>query len=188
MARLTTVTKARKSPGKCGRCGEVIKQGESYYWWSNMVGSRGVKKVRCQKHKPRPSEMCGSDKLSRLMAAREAVEDILGGSPEDFDSFKSDVVQALNDAAQEVRDVGEEYGESFDNMPEGLQQGDTGQRCEEMRDNCEGWADEIESAASEVEGLETPEPPDDLPEGEKPDLDVQEIIDLAETAIDVIEV
>lgn len=149
-----------------------------------MVGSHGVKKVRCSDHRPRPSELCGSDKLSRLMAAGESVEDATMAAPVDFESFKSDIADALRSAASEVEEVGQEYGESFDNLPEGLQQGETGQRCEEMRDNCSDWASQIESAADEVEALEEPE----TKEGEEPgEVDVQAIIDAAESAISVIE-
>jgi len=190
MPRVTTVVKARKDAGKCGRCNQSIKAGETYFWWSVMMGSRGVRKIRCAKCRPRPSDLTSSDKLSRIYAAQESVEDILGGAPDNFITFRDDVVQALNDCAQEIREVGEEYGESYDNMPEGLQQGETGQRCEEMRDNCEQWADALESAAREIESMEDEQPePDEADkregetEEEPPEPDYQQIIDAAEGAL-----
>lgn len=179
MARLHTVT-ARK-PNKCGSCGAKIKPGETYFWWANRIGRSSSKKVRCAAHKPKPSEMVSSDKMSRIMAAQESVEAVLYGEQKDFESFQGDVAQALRDAASEIRETGEEYGESFDNMPEGLQQGDTG-----MRDGCEQWADSLESAADEIEGLtaEDTEPQD----GEEAEVDYQPIIDLAEAALGEISV
>ncbi len=189
MARLTSVAKAQKSPGSCGKCSSVILKGEPYYWWSNMVGSRGVRRIRCSKCRPRPSELVGSDKISRIMGAVEQVEDSLGqlvdvisGNPKSFTEFRDDVANALQDASQEIGSVGEEYGESFDNMPEGLQQGETGQRCEEMRDNCSDWACQLEDAANTISDMETPETkPTDIP-------DVQDIIDAANDALSAVEV
>lgn len=150
MARVTYVQKARKAPGIC-RCGKKIEAGDSYFWWQNY---RSPKQFRCSEHRPRPSEYATtSDKLSRLYAAQENVEDALVamlGDPDDA----SDIAQALRDAAETAREVGDEYRESADNIEDGF--GTRTSQCDELEekgDNCDSWADELESAADDLDTL-----------------------------------
>jgi hypothetical protein len=132
--------------------------------------------------------MTTSDKLSRLYAAQEFVEDALRGEIplSEWDDYKAAVAEALNNAAQEAREVGEEYTSSRDNMPEGLQNAGTGEELEQKAQSCEDWADALESAASSVEGMDAPEP-DEPAEGEEADPDPEvpttEIDDEASNAI-----
>jgi hypothetical protein len=158
MARVTFVTKARKDQGTCRRngCGKTILTGDSYYWFANLIGRSSQRKNFCAEHRPKPSEMTTSDKLSRLYGAQEELETALSKA-----TTYEDIASALRDAANEAREVGEEYQESLSNMPEGLQQGQTGQDIEEKAQNCESWADELESAADEIESKDDDDIDDD---------------------------
>lgn len=157
MARITLVKKAQKDQGKCRRCGAVIKLGDSYFWFANRLGRMSVRKVFCAAHRPRPSEVTTSDKLSQLYGAQEAFEDQV------FDSLE-DIASALRDAASTAEEVGQEYRDSLDNMPDGLRDADSN-GIQEKIDACSDWQGELEQAADEVEGFEMPE--EEESEGDK---------------------
>lgn len=151
MPRVTTVNKARKAQGSCGKCGAKIKKGDSYRWWKFRYGGR---RVRCMKPEcaPKASDLTQSAFYGTLYSIEESLSDAIaafesGGEPDDL-------AGELRTAADDLRNLGEECGSSLENMPEGLQQGDTGQMLENRRDECESKADEMESAADELEGLE----------------------------------
>jgi hypothetical protein len=152
MARVATVDKARKSPGKCGKCGQEIPAGAGYRHWS--PGFRGGKRIRCLNcPTPRASETTGNDKLATCYGAGEAVEDAL-------DAFQNDgdieaLRGAVEEAAGQVREAAEMYRESQQNIEDGFQHA-TSQSDElgEKADNLESKADEMESAASDLEEFE----------------------------------
>lgn len=175
MAKLNFVKKAQdsKEPRKCIRCGTKIKPGDSYWWFANRIGRSSIRKNYCAKHRPRPSDMTTSDKLSQLYSAQESVEDEQNnrtdkdGVPISFDDYKSAMADALRSAADQARQVGGEYQESLDNMPEHLQESSG---ISERVEACIDWADALEAAADEVESFEY-EAPDDLEDGEEPDME-----------------
>jgi len=152
--RVNVIEKCRKSPGKCGKCGKVIEAGHKYRW---AKGRYTMKMVRCDRLRCnfRQSDLTGSDKLSRLYAARESVEDLL---ETDFES-PSDIIDALVDAANEARDVGSEYSEASSNLDGKL----NWEELEEKAQQCEQWADALEDVvldeydADQFEGDDTPE-------------------------------
>ena len=151
MPRVTTVKKAQKAQGECGKCNTKINKGDSYRWWKFRFGGRYV---RCLKPEcsPKPSDLTQSEFYGTLYGIQESVETAL-------DDFRNggelgDLASALNDAAGELRELGEECQGKLDNMPEGLQQGDTGQLLENRASECESKADELESAAGEIESVE----------------------------------
>lgn len=143
--RVNFVNKARKAPGNCFRCGMAIGQGEPYRWFKFNFGP---KRVYCEQHNPRPSEMTSSDKLARLYAAQEGIAEAI------LSEDKEAIVTALEEAMNTAQEVGEEYEESLNNMPEGLQQGLTGEEIQEKVDACSSWESELSSALGEVEDLE----------------------------------
>lgn len=157
MPRVTTVAKARKSPGECGKCGSKIKKGHGYRWWKFRYGGR---RVRCMESacSPKPSDLTQSEFYGNLYGIQEDVDAAIeafraGGGA-------SELAGALNDAAERLRELGQECQDKFDNMPDGLQQGDTGQLLEQRVEGCEEKADELDSAASEAESI-TDESTDD---------------------------
>lgn len=148
MARLTTVDKARQSPGNCGKCQKEIKKGDRYLWWKPF---RSGKRMRCGTcPRPRPSEVATNDKVSMCLSAGESVEDAINlfrknGEIEDLRS-------ELESAAETVREAAEAYRESAQNIEDGFQH-TTSQSDElnEKGDNLDSKADEIEQAASALE-------------------------------------
>lgn len=142
MPKVNTVDKARKSPGDCGKCGAKIKAGMPYRW---AKGRYGPKKVRCPKCAFRPSDLTGSDKLSRLYSARESVEDVLVPDFDDTDAVRD----AISSAVDEAREVASEYSDAAENMSA------TRDEMEEKSSQCESWADELEGVdVEEFEGKE----------------------------------
>ena len=152
--RVNTVGKCRKSPGKCGKCGVVIKAGDKYRW---AAGRFTGKKVRCDKLKCqlRPSDLTGSDKLSRLYSAREDLEDFIGTDFESADEVK-DAIQA---AADEAREVASEYEEAVSALDGRL----NSDELQDKADQCNAWADELDNV--DVEEFEPN--PDDKDDEEK---------------------
>jgi hypothetical protein len=150
MPRVTSVAKAQKEQGSCGKCGTKIETGQPYRWWKFRYGGR---RVRCMKPNcsPRSSDLTGSDKLSRCYAAGESISDAIDEfrKNKDIDDLRS----TLEDAANEIREVGEEYRESASNVENGMN-GNRMPICDELEekaDNLDSKADEIEGVAGDLE-------------------------------------
>lgn len=162
MPRVTSVAKAQKTPGKCGRpgCGVEIAKGDSYYWFKFRYGG---KHVRCGKHFPRTSELTQSDKLSTAWAAVEAIDDAVAAfgeiavkSADDKDALKAGIETLKSDvesAKEEIEQVGQDYLDSKDNMPENFQDGDQAQDMEAKANSLEEFAQELDEALSELDEL-----------------------------------
>jgi hypothetical protein len=177
--RVNTVDRCRKSPGTCGRCGTKITEGMGYRW---AKGRYTGKKVRCLNAAChfRPSDLTGSDKLSRLYSAREEVEDVLATDFDDADEVRS----ALETAAGEAREVGEEYAEASSNLDGRL----NAEELDEKAQQCENWADELEGV--DVEDFEpTPTVNEDqiAKEADRKDEWREEIRGNAQAALDSLE-
>lgn len=158
MPRVTLVKKARKTPGKCGRCAVTIKKGESYFHWKFRFGG---KNIRCINHRPRQSELTQSDKLSTIYSAVENMEDALTDFDEigvadlgDKDALLGgleELKSAVESAKEEIEQTKDDYEQSRDNMPESLQDGPTGQEIEEKANALEEFAGELDEAVSEID-------------------------------------
>ena len=151
MARVQTVEKSLKSPGACGKCNTIIAKGQPYRWFKFRYGGGG-KRVRCTAAAcaPRPSELTGSDKLSRVYAVGESVSDALEAFRESYDL--DDLKSALTDGAEQLREVAGEYRESAENMESGMN-GNRMPMCDELEekaDHLEGVADELDSAEANL--------------------------------------
>ena len=151
MPRVTTVLKARKSPGECGKCGVEIKPGAAYRWWKFRYGGKRVRCMVCPG--PRASELTNNDKLSQCYAAGEALDDALRAFERDYDL---DALRgAAEDAGSEVRAAGEAYRESADNIESGFgHETEQSQEFAQKADNLESKADEIESCISDLEAFD----------------------------------
>jgi chromosome segregation ATPase len=143
MPRVHFVKKALKD-------NDVVKKGEPYYWWKFRHGGKHLSKTH-----PRQSQLTQSDKLSRLYAAQEGVEDAaLSGefTGTDVDNLR----QAVDDAKSEVESVKEEYEESHSNMESAFPNGcPVMEEIQEKVDACEGIIDSLDSALSELDGLDS---------------------------------
>lgn len=88
--------------------------------------------------------MEGSDKIARLRAAQENIDDVL----EAWDSDDTNALSgAMADAAEQAREVQSEYEEALDAWEHGNEQ------LQEKVDQVEAWADELENAVTELENL-----------------------------------
>jgi methyl-accepting chemotaxis protein len=148
MARLTTVEKARTSPGNCGKCGKEIQKGDKYLWWQPFRSSKRLRCGACPR--PRPSETATNEKLAKCLEAGESIEDAINEFNKNYDI--EDLRSAVESAAETVREAAEMYRESAQNIEDGFQHS-TSQSDEynEKADNLESKADEIESAANSLE-------------------------------------
>jgi DNA repair exonuclease SbcCD ATPase subunit len=153
MPRVTTVQRAKKSPGSCSKCQKAIKTSDSYRWWKPRYGRKHVRCVQpaCA---PRASDLTSSDKLSRVYGAGESIEDAIEQFRKDkeIEALKG----VLEDAAQELNEVAEEYRESASNIESGFN-GNRMPMCDELEekaDNLESKAEEIESAAGDLEDFD----------------------------------
>lgn len=147
MARVTTVQRARKSPGTCGWCGTAIEAGQPYRW--TQPGFRGRKLVRCAKPECqfRQSHLTTS-KMQDAYAAFEDLEDVL----DDKAAGTDDIWAQVQDTSDRWRAVADEYQEAADAWGDG------------MAEPPAEWTeriDEVNAAADELENVEEPQEDDE---------------------------
>jgi len=127
MAKVNFVKKARKD-------NQVVKKGESYYWWQFYRQPKMVSKTR-----PTRAQTINSPFLSAVAALEDqclcAIE-----SPEE-----------IEDIVNEIEELRDQTQESLENMPEGLQEGDVGILLQERTDYLEEWQTNIESLKEQFE-------------------------------------
>lgn len=152
VARVTTVRKARKDQGKCGKCGAELPKGSAYRWWTVGFRSRYAHK-RCLKPEcsPRTSEL-ESSKLAEVYAAIEAAQDDLAAQRNEAPGEQQEILDIISAAAEEFARVADEYREADEQIGGG---GNT-----EMGER----ADALEESAGELEGFSPSSDPDDAEE------------------------
>jgi hypothetical protein len=173
MARINYVKKFRgtkkTSDGtlSCSSCGDKIRKGDPYRWWSNRThrGGSGMRRNRCMKAEctPKPWEyQTTSPHIAALMMAADSASTALGevdrsASCEDVSAEIEGVV--TDTAAEGVREAAEGYRESAQNIEDGF--GHSTYVSEELTEK----ADALEGQADDLGGftLNTP-PPDELDE------------------------
>lgn len=145
MPRVTVVKSARKSPGKCSKCGCMINVGDSYRWWQFAFST---KSVRCGKSEcaPKPADLTRSEWQQMMIGHEETFDSIRNDLGNDLGAAASD----LESLADEVEGYGEEQQEKYDNMPEGLQAGTTGQLLEERSEQASEIAEALRDAATTI--------------------------------------
>jgi hypothetical protein len=169
MARAFSAKKSKAGkPIKCGRCGEAIKPGEQYFYFS--VGFRGAKSIRCKDHRPRQSELCGS-KMSGAYAALEGATDSVNEAT-NVDDIKS----AIESCAEEIGQVRDEYQDSYDSLPDNFRDGQQGEDIQEKIDGLQEFEDSLSGVPDDIDGID-------------PDADdvLQEARDIATNALDAFE-
>ena len=158
MARIHTQKARKDGRWKCGRCGKGIGKGEPYYKAYPYYGPKdGI--VRCTGcGHPRPSEITSSDKLSRIYAVQEQLDDWTGEASVDG---LEDLRAMIDEARSELEEVASEYNESADNMEEYFSGSSQVDEIREKADEVEGWAqqlDDVDTAIEEAEQKLTEEP------------------------------
>lgn len=163
MPRITTVKKAQKPQGKCGKCGAEIHVGDPYRHTTLKTGQRSsLRKVRCMKPECsfRPSELTTS-RRGEVYAAQEAMEDNMAswGAETTLD----DITGELSNTADELRAVAEQYREAAENIEQGFQHETyQSQELNETADSIDSYADEVENAAGSCSEFDM----DDYPQHE----------------------
>lgn len=153
-ARLKNTGKALGKRGRpaqqptCDKCGKPIEVGEQRYEWSFRYG--GTYTRHASHGAPRQSETTQGS-VSQLYAAQEAVSDALDADDTDYESWRSGVESALDEAADTADEMQSEYEAAAEPF------GGQGPN-QERADSCESWAEKLRDASSEVANVEVEEP------------------------------
>lgn len=139
--RVHEVGKARKSPGKCGRCLKAIAKGEPYRYAKLY---RGPKQVRCVECRFRPSELTSSDKMRTVLGAQEETQDRIREWRDTANDDLEELRSILEEGAQQIRDVSEEYREASEAVRDSFPDSPHADEMEEKADMLEEWADRIQ--------------------------------------------
>ena len=155
MPRINVVKSTRKPQGPCGKCGVEINKGDPYRWIKFRYGG---KRVRCMKPTCsfRQSELVSSDKLSRLYAASETVEDALAlwtpnVSIDEMLETAQAVADAVEEAMSEIEEVAQEYNDSADNIEQYFSYSETAEQCRESAESAESWRDEFDNPLNDLQ-------------------------------------
>lgn len=143
--KITEVKKATRTQGICRRCKKQIKKGMPYKW---VAPYRLPKRIWCADCQPLRSELTGSERLSRVYAASEAIDDA---------TTMDTLQQALRDAVDTANEVRDEYNDSHGEMPDSLQNSERGEEMLERASSLESWADILQVAVDDVEALDDAE-------------------------------
>jgi len=154
MPKVHKVQRAQKPKPECD-----VKVGDTYYWWSNMVSGRGVR--RCSKTYPTRSQLT----MSEFWQDVYGIQDDMGRCSVET---AEDLTVERDDWAQRARDVAQETQDKLDNMPDSLRDGDVGTLMQERIEAMEAWADDIEN-------VDIPDR-DDFDEGEDGDEEFQDAL------------
>jgi len=127
MAKAHFVKKARKAISNAG-----IKKGDSYWWWKFRNSAKQV-----SKNPPRPSQLTGSDFMSRVLAVQETFEDC--------DDDKDEIRSCIDNAVSELEDLKRETEDKLSNMPEPLQGGPTGELLQSRVDELDTMINDIQA-------------------------------------------
>jgi len=163
MPKVTYVKSARKDYPE-----HDIAKGDSYYWWAFRYGGK-----RYSKTPPRPSQLTQSDKLSRVYATHESIEDVIAATKSLTDVAA--LADTLSNAADEVREVASEYTDAAEAVRENFSESPTADDCEEKAQELEAWADTLDQASQDLEGFEPGE-------GESESIALTRVTDIAEQA------
>jgi hypothetical protein len=135
MPRVNRVEKARKSPGTCGRCNNVIPVGEPYKWIKFRYGG---KKLRCKDCDFKGSDLTQSAFIGQTCDLNDRISELSNlESPDEI----RDEIESI---AQEFNDLADECEANRENMPEQLQDSETGSMLEERASTCREIADNLE--------------------------------------------
>lgn len=180
LAKIHTVTKARKDQGTCEKCHTPLPAGSAYRWFT--VGFRSTfKHVRCTDYKCNPlASDLESSKIAAIYAAQEEAEDTIASAVL-VDDMR-DAIEAVRDA---ITEVAEEYREaSTDDMgnvfnPDSEERADTLDAAAESLD----WdpdMDEPEACSIHTENIITNPDADDAEDDKEDDDDRSEECDCQE--------
>lgn len=150
--RIHFVKKSRKE-WRCSKCGGTIEIGSQYRWWKHRY--RLPTRWHVHHGSPKSSDLTTSDKLSRVYAAQETVEDICNdlGSAIIEEQDHLDLVHEL----EELEESGEATDEEIEALKEQIQeeleglQGQARTLCQDAFTEIQEQIEEAEYVADEYE-------------------------------------
>jgi hypothetical protein len=143
-ARITTVKKARKDQGECGRCHTPLPAGSAYRWWKFRYG--GTHK-RCMANAcyPKRSELTQNE----VEAMAWDIQDTTVGPVIDFEEFE----ELVDDFAEQIDELVDLIREKMDNIEAGF--GHTSvpayEELEERAYEAEDWADNVRGVLNDID-------------------------------------
>lgn len=154
MPRVQSRTKStRGAPYVCSTCGEPIKPGQEFYYWSFRYG--GTRRIHVTHGRPRRSQLTQSA-MGEVYAAVESLEDLMNGDWEFADV--EGAVEDLKSTVEEVKTQYEEAAEHFGNA------GTNQERAEEL----EPFMDALEQIDLDDFEEEDPDDEDEVKRDTKP--------------------
>jgi molecular chaperone DnaK (HSP70) len=129
MTKVNFVKSARKEY-KDSFTGEIIKAGESYYWWAFRFQPRKISKTP-----PKPSQLTQSEFLQAIY-----------GIQEEIDSMKTDamILGQLDTIKEEIESLRDETEDKLNNVPDNLQNSQTAELLQSRVDSLQEWIDNLE--------------------------------------------
>jgi hypothetical protein len=165
MPRVHFVKKARKDVN------DVIKAGDSYYWWKFRYGGKRVSTTP-----PKPKDLTQSDFLISVYNIEEEIENFMASDKDSFDNQKEDILNQIEELKSETED-------KLGNMPEQLQYAPTGELLQERIDGLDEWYNELDSIDFEIDEDEIKE---EVKEEGIEDVDSEVLIRIQEKVDDAI--
>jgi hypothetical protein len=146
----------------------AVKKGQPYYWWKFRYGGKRVSATP-----PRPSQLTMS-KMSSVLSAQEALEDLRAGSP----SYR-EAAEALESAHDSVEEVAGEYEEAAEAM------GGAGEENQERADALSDLQYALEEIRYRAEAAADADENDDPAKDEELEVDEASPDSLLEEALDL---
>lgn len=135
MPRVHAIAKCRKSPGECGKCGDLIWPGSPYLFWAFAFSPRSI---RCAKPecRPKPWDLTRSAYYQALYQLQA----------EEWSADTVDELEAQRDnMVGEVEQLRDEQEEKKSNMPDALQDSSSGELLQERYDSLDEAANALSS-------------------------------------------
>lgn len=158
MPRVFTAKKIKRGKKiKCGKCGDRIRPGSSYRFWTFYKGARNI---RCMKAgcAPRQSELTRS-RMSEVYAILESIEDACKVFRGDYD-FDS-LIGEVETQHGELESLKDDFQSGKENIPEQFQEGETAQLIEARIEAIEAYLSELDTAESEARSKWESEKPEE---------------------------
>lgn len=116
--------------------GEIIKAGESYYWWAFKQQPRKISKTS-----PKQSQLTQSEFWHTVYEIQEEIEDM---TPDDT------IIDQLDDIKDKIDSLRNETTSKLENMPDSLQDGLTIELLQSRVDSLQEWSDNLDDIDTNI--------------------------------------
>lgn len=136
MTKVNFVKSARKEYND-SFTGEIIKKGESYYWWAFRFQPRKISKTP-----PKPSQLTQSEFLQNIYGIQEEIENMVADST---------IIDQLNTVKGKIESLRDEVEEKLNNMPDNLQNSQTAELLQSRIDSLQEWVNNLDDVDSNID-------------------------------------